>query len=414
MSSWDHDGGAPDDRAPDEARDERQDPMPPRTLPQPPTEDGQPEQGEAQPVDFSVGGVESLQWAPDPTAEGPALPDLPDRLPAGEPTDPMTSAFAPNTAPTPHPGPPGPPAPYYPGEAGRPQIRPVILGLAALAALLIMGLVVVALQGGSDNGSDGAAGSEVPSADLGKGSSLIVGTTGVVGMWSGSEWEPRADGDQAGAGIELSVVGLGEILTTVTGEVGDPVADSCASDGAADQDVRVPLEAGGPGAPPPVAVAGVDDPLPRPIEHFETSETYRDAAAEVAQRAGATTPPTVTQVVRVDLDGTGTDEVVVAAEHLSDPEGLAPSPGDWSMVFVRRVAGNEVTTDVLASSIAEGDGSPLERVQVSAVADLNGDGAMEVVLSGRSASGDWIAVHADGERGTSGELTEVLRSACGA
>lgn len=452
MSSWDHDGGGSDGRASDEAPDEQLDPTAPHP-PHPPAEDGQPEQGEAGPEDISVVGVESLRWAPDRTAEAPPLLDLPDDPPTGEPsggapvsvspwdpaapalnspgasdapTDPTASVFAPGTALTPHAGPPGPPAPSHPGppalpspeKAGRPQIRPVILGLAALGALLILGLAVVALQGGGDDGSDAAGGSEVSPTDiddLGEDSSLIVGTTGVVGMWSESEWKSRADGDQPGAGIELSVVGPGEVVTTAIGEVGDPVADSCASDGAADQDVRVPLEPGSPGAPPPVAVAGVDDPLPRPVEHLEGSETYQDAAAEVAEGEGegATTPPTVTQVLRVDLDGTGTDEVVVAAEHLSDPDGLVPSPGDWSMVFLRRVAGNEVATDVLASSIADGDDGPLARVQVSAVADLNGDGVMEVVLSGRSAAGDWTAVHAAGEGGAAGGLSEVLRATCG-
>jgi hypothetical protein len=387
--------------------------------------------------------VASLQWAPDPTSEVPELAGLPDAPTPDEPSDgappsdrpwdqtaaassrrgaddtpvPGASVFAPDPAagdPR-RPGPPGPPASHPPQGRGWPQISPVILGLVALGGLLVLGLAVLVLRG-DDDGSDTPEGSEASPADiddLGEGASLVVGPTGLLGMWSGSEWVPRSDGgDQPGAGIELDVIGLGEVITSAVGEAGDPVAESCASNGDRGQDVRVPVEPGGLGGPPPVAVAGVADPLPRPVEHFEGSETYQEPAADVARGEGMTTPPTVSHVLRMDLDGTGTDEVLVVAEHLSDPEGLTPSSGDWSMVFLRWVVGNDVETAVVASSHAAGDDT-LEHIRVSAVADLNDDGTMEVVLSGRSASGDWTAVHAAGEGGVTGGLSEVLRTACG-
>jgi len=129
----------------------------------------------------------------------------------------------------------------------------------------------------------------------------------------------------------------------------------------------------------------------------------------VATRLGASTPVTVTQLLRTDLDGDGTLEVLVAAEHVTDPEGLSPQVGDWSVVFLRRVVGDGVATDVLASSVVHGTGDRLERIQIAALADLNGDGTMEVALSGRSATGEWTSIQAVGEGGTP---TEVLRAGC--
>ena len=161
-------------------------------------------------------------------------------------------------------------------------------------------------------------------------------------------------------------------------------------------DVAVELDAGS--GPPPIAVARGADPRPREVQQFGTdSDVYRQAAVQVAAGLGATQPPTVTQVLRADLDGSGTEEVVVAAGHVSDPEDLAPAAGDWSAVFLRRVVGDGVATDVLASSVAA-DGDGFDHIEVATLADLNGDGTMEVALAGRSSSGEWSSVHAlDGD-----------------
>jgi hypothetical protein len=185
------------------------------------------------------------------------------------------------------------------------------------------------------------------------------------------------------------------------------VAEECAAQRATSEvDVAVDLDAGD--GPPPIAVAGVAEPRPRPIQPFGTdSAVYLQAAAEVAAGLGATGPATVSQVLRTDLDGSGTEEVIVTAGHISDPEDLAPTAGDWSAVFLRRVVGDGVATDVLASSVAGSGG--FDHILVATVADLNGDGTMEVALAGRSSTGEWTSVHAlDGD----GVPSEVLRAGC--
>jgi hypothetical protein len=94
--------------------------------------------------------------------------------------------------------------------------------------------------------------------------------------------------------------------------------------------------------------------------------------------------PVVVQVLRVDLEGDGVDEVIVVAEAITGP-GLFPEPGDYSIAFLRRVVDGEVQTAILGESIpdepAEGETPFILSFRVGAVADLSGDGRMEVVLS---------------------------------
>lgn len=394
----------------------------------------------------------SLVWAPDPTEQLPVLPAGP---PPGAPTSPAwpdpigepLPATGHVPAPPPAvPGPPGPPVrpdqvipprshPYTgqhlraPGSARRPRgaapggppgpprsDRRVLGALGALGALVIVAVVVLAVtsdRDGSDAPEPSAAASPPPvTGDATDPAGPIVGPTGVIGSWSGSAWVPRPDGEQPGAGFDYTILGLGDAFDTARGEA---TAEDCPAQRATSEtDVVVDLPAGGDG-PPPIAVAGIAEPRPRAVDQWSTdTPLYQQAAVDVAAGLGATTPPTLTQVLHTDLDGNGTDEVIVAAEHISDRAGLSPTPGDWSVVFLRRVAGNGAATDVLAASVVGGGGGGpagdrLDRIQVATLADLNRDGTMEIALAGRSADGEWTSIHALGEDGVP---SEVLRAGC--
>jgi hypothetical protein len=402
------------------------------------------------PGDDPLPSAGSLRWAPDVTERIPTTPPAPATVPpapavalpapppGGTPDAPPAAATAPPAAPVvadptgavrapaspAYADPPGRPvAPFHgdpPGAAGpspspapgppspdghgRHRRRTESLVLVALGVLVVVvGVVAMAIAWGGegDDGTDASA----PATDAPV-AGPIVAPTGVVGTWDGSSWQPRPDGEQPGAGLEYAVVGLGDEVGSASGAA---VSEDCPSQrGRSELDVAVVLEASGAG-PSPIAVAGVDDPLPRTVEQFDTgSATYRDAAAEVARGLGATTDPTLTQLLRVDLDGNGTEEVVVAAEHLSDPDGLSSRRGDWSVVFLRRVAGDGVATDVLASSVVGGgEGGDIESIRTAAIADLNGDGTMEIALDGRSASAQWTSVHALSDDGVPSQVLEA-------
>jgi len=363
------------------------------------------------PGDDPLPSTESLLWAPDATEPVPALaPDPPagssvfaPRPPAG--SDPSGWAHPPDSARHVADGAPQPGG----GVPGRWRSdRAVLVSVGVLVAVVVVTSAILLTRddgGPSDPGESATSPTSLVVGDGTDPAGPIVGPTGVIGSWSGSEWLPRADGEQPGAEHDYAVVGLSDVVGAAPGEA---VTEECPAQRATSEvDVAVELDASS--GPSPIAVAGVAEPRPREVQQFSTdSEEYRQAAAAVGAGLGATEPPTVSQVLRADLDGDGTFEVVVAAGHVSDPEDLAPAAGDWSAVFLRRVVADGVATDILASSVT-GDGDVFDHMQVAALADLNGDGSMEVALEGRSSTGEWSSVHALDDAGVP---SEVLRAGC--
>ncbi len=140
-----------------------------------------------------------------------------------------------------------------------------------------------------------------------------------------------------------------------------------------------------------VAVAAPWNVTPRPVRIAGTTDqTYVKATGEVLAKLGLPKAKvTLAQVVRVDLDGDGTEEVLVAASSYKDRiEGLTdPKAGDHSVVYLRKVVAGKVETVVLVSQVFRqkanlNDDLPLE-FEIVAVIDADGDGTMEVVVSDR-------------------------------
>jgi hypothetical protein len=240
------------------------------------------------------------------------------------------------------------------------------------------------------------------------GTGPIVGRDGILGSWDGRSWVRWTSGDPAPSAREYQLVGLFGPPTTVTG---NPVVAGC---GAIDRPtVDVGIDRAADASQAGIAVAGAGIVEPRPVEILDpAAEVYRQAAAEVAESLGIVQPdPRVAQVVRADLEGDGSAEVLVMAEQLIEPSSSMASPGDWSVAFVRRVVGGTVQTSVVEShTTTEHDAPFLSLYRVGAVADLNGDGRLEVVVNQRYYEGSSTSVY---EYGTDGTLREVLSAGCG-
>jgi hypothetical protein len=243
----------------------------------------------------------------------------------------------------------------------------------------------------------------------------IVSAEGILGTWSGSEWVPWQSGDVPPVGNEFRIVRLDEPITTAVGKAGAGCAVTDEYGG-----VDLGLEYGRQPFPSrSIAVAGVVDPRPRPVEVLEPSAAvYRESAAAVVAGLGVSDPaPQAVQAVRGDLDGDGVAEEVVVVERVRDHTRLVGSADDYAVVFLRRVGGGEVETSVITSSIASSIADPLPRTapvidvyRLSALADLNGDGRMEIVLNGGWYEGSWTAVH---ELRPDGTVPEALYVQCG-
>ena len=187
----------------------------------------------------------------------------------------------------------------------------------------------------------------VAPADGSRPTGPIVSAEGILGTWSGSEWVPWQSGDTPPVGDEFRIVRLDEPITTTIGEVGAGCAVTDEYGG-----VEVGLEYGSQPFPSrSIAVTGVVDPRPRPVEVLDPSAAvYRESAAAVLAGLGVSDPaPQVVQAVRGDLDGDGVAEEVVVAESVRDPARLVGSADDYAVVFLRRVAGGDVETSVIAS-----------------------------------------------------------------
>ncbi|GAA5512604.1 hypothetical protein Dcar01_01320 [Deinococcus carri] len=136
---------------------------------------------------------------------------------------------------------------------------------------------------------------------------------------------------------------------------------------------------------------------PRPVLNLPTTNAvYRDIVrAELVKRGLKNPQVHLTGLTRVDLNGDGRAEVIVEAAHFAERSGLYPppvgQPGDYSLLLLREVVRGRVVTTVLGEHVAPlkpwtpGDPEPMPMAllyRLAGVADLNGDGRMELVTFG--------------------------------
>jgi hypothetical protein len=216
---------------------------------------------------------------------------------------------------------------------------------------------------------------------------LVVARAGALGWWDGSSWIQAESTTSlpVSGGEDYQVVRLGvrEIIS------GGPQVDECEVVGNVGVELSDTEVLGGP-FPSPVGVA-----ISAPWEltpHFVQQETddgeYSDFARPLlAARGLDVAEPLIKQVIRFDLEGDGVNEVVAVAEEITGDYGIYAEGGNYSLAFMRKVVDGEVQTSILGESIvadvAEGEFQAIESSAVAAIADLSGDGKMEIVINGR-------------------------------
>lgn len=118
----------------------------------------------------------------------------------------------------------------------------------------------------------------------------------------------------------------------------------------------------------------------------------------------------IEQLYRVDLEGDGKDEVVIRATNYKN-FGASETKGDYSFVLVRKIVGKTVKNILLTGDFTTKDVefSALNTHEVLAIADLNGDGKMEIIIYGQYYEGHWDeAYQIVGEK-----VVKVLETGCG-
>jgi len=164
-----------------------------------------------------------------------------------------------------------------------------------------------------------------------------------------------------------------------------------------------------------IAVDAAWNVVPRRVTRLSqaAADGYRDAVRQILVRHGIGTPvPRVTGAVRVDLDGDGTEEVIVSAHRQTGNGSFTVGSGDYSVVFVRKLVNGTVRTLMLEEEYhprARSETTPNEFTIVGAY-DLDGDGASEVVTRSRYYEGGSTTIH----RIRSLAAQKLVSAGCGA
>ncbi len=217
---------------------------------------------------------------------------------------------------------------------------------------------------------------------------LVVASFGALGWWDGATWVQAEEGGalpiSGGEDYQVARYGVEQIIT---GGAEELVCGGIGLPGVAFDDPEV-LGRG-------VAISAPWALTPHTVEAAEDDGTYAAIASELLADRGLIVPaPVIKQVFRVDLEGDGVNEVIVVAEDV--PDALYGEVGDYSIVFMQRVIDADITTIVFGESVivevADGEFGFLVSFEVPAIADLNGDGRMEIVLHGAYYEGAGVEV----------------------
>ena len=208
---------------------------------------------------------------------------------------------------------------------------------------------------------------------------MVATGFGALGWWDGASWVQVESGAAlpvvGGEDYQVAFVGLDAIIT---GGAPTTLCEPVNNPGVTFEDEAVLGDLPGPLG---VAISASWILVPHLVEEIEDDGTYAAFAGELLAERGLNVPdPAIKQLLQVDLEGDGVNEVLVVAEDVT--EGLFAQDGDYSIAFLRRSVQGSVQTAILGESVIVIAEDPVvNSYSVGAVADLNGDGKMEIVIT---------------------------------
>lgn len=146
-----------------------------------------------------------------------------------------------------------------------------------------------------------------------------------------------------------------------------------------------------PPSPNLIAISGTWDVRPRRVWEIVVSDTYITIVEDFLHQAGMpTTPVEINSIYRLDIEGDGFEEVLIAASYFED--GLIPpsaASGDYSILILRALVDDQVTSVPLIDQHypSARPGINPAQFRIGGILDLNGDGAFDVVAIGEDAFG---------------------------
>ena len=182
-----------------------------------------------------------------------------------------------------------------------------------------------------------------------------------------------------------------------------------------------------------MAIAASWNALPRkPRVVDPTQKVYIDAVRDFLKTKGIEQPRVkIKNILRVDLDGDGEDEVLISSTNYFSKDTLDYAPnvapnaevpmrspaGSYSMVLLRRVVAGKVETQLVQGEFypkayvsSDGSFNAPNAYSVIAVLDLDGDGKMEIVIGSQYYEGGATTIY----RCDPKQCAELLSVGCGA
>lgn len=164
-----------------------------------------------------------------------------------------------------------------------------------------------------------------------------------------------------------------------------------------------------------IGVNAVWNPMPRKAKPTDTTQdVYVQAVRDLLVSKGIAKPKVkITQLLRVDLDGDGEDEVLITATHYTNTvELLSAKAGDYCLVAMRRLVKGKVQTQIINGEFysQNNENSAPNTYEIGGLLDLNGDGKLEVIIKTGYYEGGGTQVW----RLSQDKLMQVLIVECGA
>lgn len=231
---------------------------------------------------------------------------------------------------------------------------------------------------------------------------VVTGDWGgmALGWWNGSQWLQVEQGTSlpvtGGESYQVALLGsdaivigsspheLGCDISPDTAQPGIDVDDENALYAPIDDEQGHRLAISG------VAISAPWDLTPHHVGPGEAHPDLETIAVSLLSDLGFETDSApIVQTVDADLDGDGAIETIVVVE---DTELGNEMSGVYSLVFV--VGAGDSPPIVVEESVIPADESGFPAsFRVGAVADLSGDGLMEVILDGLAWENTWMTVH---------------------
>ncbi len=168
---------------------------------------------------------------------------------------------------------------------------------------------------------------------------------------------------------------------------------------------------------PTIALGSKHEAFPKVFKMHNTKQkNYLDITKALLEAEGIKNPTVIlTKVLRTDIENDGIEEVIISATYLSDGLLMFSEPGDYSIVYIRKIIAGKVENifiekDLLPWGEYRRPAIPMNyEHQISAVLDINGDGILEIILHGEYYEGSFVTVYTF----QNSKILKIMENGCG-